>query len=76
MTLRGRRNGHIGLLMDTAVYANVATTAYAKPTEPGPYSQHRPGESAAAQSYANAIHKEGRRVYYLDKNVNAAPKHG
>ena len=33
-TLGRGRNGHIGLLMDTAVYANVATTAYAKPTEP------------------------------------------
>ena len=46
--LRGGRYVHIGLLMDTAVYANVATTAYARPTDPGPYAQHGPGDSAAS----------------------------
>ena len=29
--LRGGHNGHIGLLVDASVYANVATTAYASP---------------------------------------------
>ena len=74
MMLRGRRNGHIGLLMDTEVYANVATTAYARPAEPGPYAQHGPGNSAAAQPEANKIHKEARRIYDLDKNIDAALK--
>ena len=55
--LGGGRYFHIGLLMDTAVYANVATTAYARPTDPGPYAQHGPGDSAAKQAAANAIHK-------------------
>ena len=36
MMLRGGRNGHIGLLMDAAVYVNVAYTAYKRPAEPGP----------------------------------------
>ena len=35
-TLGVGRNGHIGLLMDAEVYANVSTTAYTRPTEPGP----------------------------------------
>ena len=34
--LRRRRNGHIGLLTDAAVYANVATTAFAWPTDTAP----------------------------------------
>ena len=34
----GGVNGHIGLLLDTAVYANFATTAYAIPTDPVPYA--------------------------------------
>ena len=44
-TLGRPQNGHIGLLIDTSVYANVATTAYTRPTEPGPYAQHNPGDS-------------------------------
>ena len=43
----GGRIGHIGVLMDAAVYANAATTDYVRPTEPGPYAQHGPGESEA-----------------------------
>ena len=35
-TLGGGRNDHIGLLSDAEVYANVSTTAYTRPTEPGP----------------------------------------
>ena len=35
MTLGGGLNGNIGIIMDAAVYYNVATTAYARPTEPG-----------------------------------------
>ena len=58
--------------MDAAVYANVATTSYATPTDPGPYAQHGPGDSAEAQSDANTIHKYGTRIYDLDKNVDAA----
>ena len=56
---------------DTSVYANVSTTAYARPTEPGPYTQHGPGDSVEARSNANATHKEGRRIYYLDENDSA-----
>ena len=41
--IRGRRNGHIGLLMGVSVYSNVATTAYARPTEKVTYAQHGPG---------------------------------
>ena len=70
----GGRIGHIGVLMDAAVYANAATTDYVRPTEPGPYAQHGPGESAAAQADKNAIYKEGRRIYDLDNNVDAALK--
>ena len=40
----GGINGPIGLIVDEVVFANVATTAYASPTEPGPYAQHRPGD--------------------------------
>ena len=42
-TIGGGYNGHIGLPMDAEVYANVATTSYTKPAEPGPYAQHGPG---------------------------------
>ena len=56
-TLRGGKNDHIGLIMDTSVYTNVATTTYARPTEPVPFSQHGPGESAAARADTNEIHK-------------------
>ena len=71
-TLRGGRNIHIGLIMDAAVYANVSTTAYARPAEPGPYTEHIPGDSVAARADVNAIHKECRRIYDLDRNVDAA----
>ena len=60
--------------MDAAVYDNVSTTAYASPTEPGIYAQHRPDDLEAAWAYANAIHKEGRRIYDLDKTVDATLK--
>ena len=72
--LEGGKNGHIGLLMDAAVYGNIAATAYVRPMEPGSYAQHGPGDSAAAQADANAIHEEGRRIYDLDENVDAALK--
>ena len=72
MTLGGGRNGHISLLTDVAVYSNVDTTAYARSTEPGSYTQHGPGASAAAQVDTNEIHKEGRIIYNLDNKVDAA----
>ena len=58
--------------MDAAVYTNVTTTAYAIPTEPVPFAQHGPGDSTAARADKNATHKEGRRIYDIDKNVDAA----
>ena len=73
-TFGGGCNGHIGLITDAAIYATISTTAYARPTKPCPYAQHGPGNSAAAQADANAIQKEGRRIYDLDKNVDAALK--
>ena len=73
-TLEGGHNGHIVLLMDASVYSDVATTAYARPKDPGPYAQHGPGNSEVKQSNKNAIHKEGRRIYDLDENVDAALK--
>ena len=48
--------------MDTEVYANVATTSCEIPTDPGPYAQHGPDDSAAARADANAIYKEGRII--------------
>ena len=48
MTLGVGCNGHTGLVMDAAVYDNVSTTAYASPTEPGIYAQHRPDDLEAA----------------------------
>ena len=70
MTPRRGRNGHIRLIMDTEVYVNLSTTAYTRPTEPGPYAQHGVSNTAAAHDNANAIHKEARRVYDIDKNVD------
>ena len=66
-TLRGGRNGRIGLIMDASVYANVSTTEYLRPTEPLPYAQHGPDNSAAARANANDIHKEERRIYDIKK---------
>ena len=60
--------------MDAAVYDTVTTMAYARPTGPGPYAQHGPGDSASALADANAIHKEGRIIYNLDNNVDVALK--
>ena len=69
-----RRNGHIGLIVNLSVYANVSTTDYVSSKDPGPYAQHGPVESAGGQANANTIHKEGRRIYNLDENVDAALK--
>ena len=60
--------------MDTEVYVNVATTAYKRPTEPVLYAQYGLGESAVSRADTNTIHKEGRKIYDLDNNVNAALK--
>ena len=60
--------------MDTSVCANVATTVYAIPAEPGPYAHHGTCKSAAEQAGVNAIHKEGRRIYNLDENIDAVLK--
>ena len=73
-TLVGGRNGHIGFIMYAAVYANISTTSYARPTEPGPYAQHGPCDSSVARADANTLHKEGRRIYDLNENVDAALK--
>ena len=73
-TLGGGRNGHIALIMDAAVSANVSTMAYIIPMDPGPYAQPGPGNSAAARADANVIHKEGRRIYDLDENLDATLK--
>ena len=70
----GGRNGHIVLIIDASVYANVATTAYSRPADPSPYAQHEPGDSAAARADSNEIHKEVRIIYDLDKNANTALK--
>ena len=72
--LRGGRNVHIGLIMDAAVYANFSAKAYARPTEPGTYAQHGPGDSTAPRADDNAIHKEGIRIYEIDKNLYDALK--
>ena len=68
------RNVHIGLLMDTSVYVIVATTGCTRPTNPGPYTKHGPGNIAAEQADDNAIYKEERRTYDLDENVDATLK--
>ena len=73
-TIRGGRNGYIGLLMDASFYANVATTAHTRPAETGQYAQHEPGDSAEELPDTNETHKEGRRIYDLDENVYAALK--
>ena len=73
-TLRGGRNGHIGLLVDTSVYENIATADYKRPTDPGPYEQHGTSNTSVAQANANPIYKEEMRIYELDDNVDAAPK--
>ena len=56
-TLGVGSNGRIGLIMDAAVHDNISTMAYTRPTDPGPYVQHGPGDSAAAQSDANVMQK-------------------
>ena len=43
--------------MDAEVYDNVTTADYARPTDPGPYAQHGPGDSEATRSEANEINK-------------------
>ena len=40
----------------------------------GPYAKNGPGDSSAARSDANVIHKEGRRIYDLDESTDAALK--
>ena len=67
-TLEG---GGVGLLMVSSIYANMSSTRYTRPTDPGPYSQHGPSDTTAARAYDNAIHKEERRVYNLDDKVDA-----
>ena len=57
MTLGGRgggRNGHIGLIMDAAVYKNLYKSGYTRPAEPGTYAQHGSGNTEAAQSDTNS----------------------
>ena len=73
-TLRGGGNGHIGLLLCSVVYKNIANTIYTRPIDPGPCAQHRTGDTSVAQADAYSTHKEERRVYDLDKNVDAALK--
>ena len=55
-------------------YADVATTAYTRTTEPGPYAQHGKGDSAEVRADANATHKYGSRIYELENNLDAALK--
>ena len=52
--------------MVTEVYANLANTGYTRLTEPGSYTQHGTGDTAAAWANTNAIHKEESRIYDLD----------
>ena len=70
----GRGNGHIGLLTDAAIYANVTNTGYTRTADMGPYAHHGPRDTDAEQANTNSIHKEERRLYDLDKNVDATLK--
>ena len=70
----GRGNGHIGQLMDAAIYANVTNTGYTRTADMGPYAHRGPRDIDAEQANTNSIHKEERRLYDLDKNVDAALK--
>ena len=60
--------------MSKEVYANVATNAYARLTDPGPYAQRGPGKSEAARANANAMHKEGSSIYNVDEIVDVTLK--
>ena len=60
--------------MNAAVYANLSMTAYKIWAEPVPYAQHGVGGISAAGTDANVIHKEERRAYDLNENIDAALK--
>ena len=63
---------NLGVIQHTTV--NVATTRYTKPTDSGPYAKHGPSDTAAARADANSIHRGEKRVYDIDKNIDAALK--
>ena len=72
--VRGEVNGHSRLLMDAAVYVNVAAMSYTILLDPGPYAQHGVGDSTVERADANVIHKKPRRIYDIDENVDATLK--
>ena len=60
--------------MDVAVYDNVSTMTYSRPTDPGPYIENGPGDSAVAQADENDMQKEGRKISNFYKNLDATLK--
>ena len=70
MTLGGRYNGYMRLIMDAAVHANLSGTPYTRQTEPKPYATHGARNTAAEWSDVNINHKKEWHLYNLDDNID------
>lgn len=74
-TLGGGAHGHIGLIMTPALYATLAPgTPYNNPIDPGPVPISIAGASAAVRESDRLEHKEHRRIFDNNLNMDAALK--
>jgi hypothetical protein len=74
-TLRGGQHGHIGLIMTPLLYATLTATPHNQPIDPGPTPPLLPvNASAAAHETGRIKHKEARRIYDNNNNMDNALK--
>ena len=75
-TLGGGQHGHIGLIMQPALYANLSATPFIIPQDPGPLPVFNPNIRYTAADRETVIreHKEQTRLYQTIVNVDLALK--
>lgn len=73
-TIGGGAHGHIGLLMTPALYATLSATPYIPPPDPGPTPIHANNASNNVRETARLNHKEARRIFDNNANMDDAIK--
>ena len=73
-TLGGGRHGHIGMIMQPALYATLSTVAYNTPTDPGPLPIFRSTDTDQARQETSNEFYENKRVFENHFNMDQALK--
>jgi hypothetical protein len=73
-TLGGGRNGHIGMIMPSELYATLSDIPYHGPPDPGPIPTHAVAANAATRETDRKHHKAAQKLFEHHNNINDALK--